>query len=160
VANGPPPERTGARATKDREVGCLFSIPIGSKKHDISIPEFFFFLFFSYPTIQRSLIHAPAGDVAWLRLRGSSIAPLIIDLVPQRPGDRAKTAGVLTPQIMASSMAPRSTASCLAPQPMVSSLVPLQRHLGFYRQVAGGLGAIINGIKLCYLGASQDGDKL
>jgi hypothetical protein len=40
-----------------------------------------------------------------------------------------------------------------------SKVLPRQRQLGVVSQVAWGLGANANGVKLCYLGASVDGAK-
>jgi hypothetical protein len=37
--------------------------------------------------------------------------------------------------------------------------LPRQRQLGVVGQVAWGFGVIVNGTKLCYLGASVDGAK-
>jgi hypothetical protein len=39
-------------------------------------------------------------------------------------------------------------------------VLPCQRQLGVVGQVAWGLGANVNGVKLCYLGASVDDVKL
>jgi hypothetical protein len=41
-----------------------------------------------------------------------------------------------------------------------AKVLPRQRQLGVVGQVAWGLGANVNGAKLCYLGASMDGAKL
>jgi hypothetical protein len=38
-------------------------------------------------------------------------------------------------------------------------VLPRQRQLSVVGQVAWGLGANVNGAKLCYLGASVDGAK-
>jgi hypothetical protein len=38
-------------------------------------------------------------------------------------------------------------------------VLPRQRHLGGIGQVAWGLGANVNGVKLCYLGVNVDGVK-
>jgi hypothetical protein len=40
-----------------------------------------------------------------------------------------------------------------------AKVLPRQRQLGVVGQVAWGLGANVNGAKLCYLGASVDGAK-
>jgi hypothetical protein len=40
-----------------------------------------------------------------------------------------------------------------------SASSPSQRQLGVVDQVAWGLGANVNGAKLCYLGANVDGVK-
>jgi hypothetical protein len=39
------------------------------------------------------------------------------------------------------------------------AVLPRQRQLGVVGQVTWGLGANVNGAKLCYLGASVDGAK-
>jgi hypothetical protein len=39
-------------------------------------------------------------------------------------------------------------------------VLPHQRQLGVVGQVVWGLGANVNGAKLCYLGVSVDGAKL
>jgi hypothetical protein len=38
-------------------------------------------------------------------------------------------------------------------------VLPRQRQLSVVGQVAWGLGANVNGVKLCYLGATVDGAK-